>query len=502
MSQEKIDLQGAKILVVDDMPANIDVLLEALDSADYEVLVATSGAEALETVGQLVPDLILLDIMMPEMDGFETCQKLKAGEASREIPVIFLTASDDTTHVVRGFAVGGVDYVLKPFQKEEVLARVHTHLERHRLHQALAASNAELKQANRQLRQEIRQRQALSTKLSMVSEREAERWGVEGFVGQSPLLQKILQNIKMLEQADSTSVLITGESGTGKELIARAFHVNSSRARGPFVPVNCATIPRDLAESLLFGHQKGAFTGAAKEQAGYFDLADGGTLFLDEVGDMPYELQIKLLRVLEDGQIMPLGANKSHPVDVRIVAATNADLDGKIQEGAFRQDLYYRIARFTVQVPALRQRREDIPLLAQHFLQLFAQEMGLEAPALGEQSLAALAAYDYPGNIRELKNIVERALIESQGGEIEPRHLYLGGGGGARPVVASIPAQIEELPLNYQEAEVALIERALVKTKGNITAAARLLEVDRTKIYRKLKQAGRLENYRTNFSPT
>ena len=487
MNATSIDITGAQVLVIDDIPANIDVLLQALEQAGYEVMVATSGPAALDIVAHETPDLILLDVMMPEMDGFATCQRLKAIEAIADVPVLFVTASNELSSVVQGFEVGGLDYILKPFQKEEVLARVRTHLERHRLGLALGKKNKELQRSNRDLKKEIHQRQALSNKLAMVSQREAERWGVDGFVGQSQLLQKVLQNIKMLEQADSVSVLITGESGTGKELVSRAFHSNSSRASGPFVPVNCATIPKDLAESLIFGHKKGAFSGADQDQEGYFDLADGGTLFLDEVGDMPYDLQTKLLRVLEDGEVMPLGAKQSHSVDVRIVAATNVDLDTKIREGAFRQDLYYRIARFTVQVPPLRERPEDIPLLAQHFLQLFAREMGLAAPMLNEGAVRVLGGHDYPGNIRELKNIVERALIESQGGDIEVEHLHLGAGGSAAGLTTSLEAVVEDLPFNFRQAEIALFERALKRAKGNVSSAARLLGVERTKVYRILE---------------
>ena len=503
MIQTSIDLKGAYVLVTDDVPANIDVLRQALETDDYQVMGAASGAEALEVAAYQQPDLILLDVMMPGLDGFETCQRFKEDETLRQIPIIFITARGDTEDIVRGLAAGGVDYIVKPFQQEEVLMRVRTHLERYRLMQAQAQHAAqlqqsydELAQAHRDLEREIRQRQALASKLEKVSERETERWGVEGFVSQSPLLQGILQNIKMLEKADSLSVLITGESGTGKELIARAVHVNSARASGPFIPVNCATIPRELSESMLFGHKKGSFTGAHDDQEGFFDLADGGTLFLDEVGDMPADLQTKLLRVLEDGQVMPLGASQSHPVDVRVVAATHVDLDARIQQGGFRQDLFYRIARYAVQVPPLRQRKEDILLLAQHFLKLFAQEMGMEAPALGGEVAPLLVDYDYPGNIRELKNIVERALIESQGQDIGPGHLHLV---PASPMSAAPPTleeTIEAMPLNFGEAEMALIERAMRQTGGNIAAAARLLGVERTKVYRRLKEAGRLEAYR------
>ena len=491
----------SSILVVDDILANLRLLTDILRQHDYKVYSARSPKLGLNTAREVLPDLVLLDVNMPEMDGFEVCQKLKADEVTRDIPIIFITARDATEDIVQGLAVGGVDYIVKPFQQEEVLMRVRTHLERYHLSQALAQHAAqlqesydELERAHRDLERETRQRQALATRLENVTEREAQRWGVEGFVGQSPLLQDILHNIKMLEHADSVSVLITGESGTGKELIARAVHANSARAAGPFLPVNCATIPRDMAESLLFGHKRGAFTGADADQAGYFDLADGGTLFLDEVGDMPYDLQIKLLRVLEDGQVMPLGATQSHAVDVRLVAATNADLDAKIQEGLFRQDLYYRIARFTVAVPPLRQRKEDIPLLAQHFLGLFAQEMGLEPPGMGQEVTSLLADYDYPGNIRELKNVVERALIESRGGDIGPEHLHLVT--AADPPASGAARALDELPYDFGEVELMMMERALNKTKGNLAAAARLLNLNRTKVYRRLKEAGKLEDYR------
>ncbi|MBT3602469.1 MAG: sigma-54-dependent Fis family transcriptional regulator [Candidatus Latescibacteria bacterium] len=490
-----LNLKGAHILVVDDKPDNIDVLCRALEAADYSVLIATSGRQALTIAQRAKPDIVLLDIMMPDMDGFETCQRLKENEETRDIPVIFVTASDDTADIIRGFGLGGVDYLTKPAHKDEVLVRVKTHLEHQRLNQMLTEKNTELesrtddlRKANRELKAEITQRQALSNRLAALSERESERWGIDGVVGQSRLLRNILEDIQMLQHADSTSVLITGESGTGKELIARAFHAQSSRANQPFIPVNCATIPRDLAESLLFGHLKGAFTGAEKDQTGYFDLADEGTLFLDEIGDMPYDLQTKLLRVLEDGHVMPLGAPKTHAVNVRILAATNADLASEIHTGGFRQDLFYRIARFTVQVPPLRDRTEDVPLLAQHFLQMFAQEMGVDAPVLSDGALAELADYAYPGNIRELKNIIERALIESRGRDIEPHHLRL----SATPGQADTPAleflMPEGLPLKYLEAELAIVKRAVAHAGGNVSGAARLLEIDRAKVYRILKR--------------
>jgi len=487
MSEANMDLSGSRILVVDDVPANLDVLCQSLEAAGYKVMVASSGEVALKLAERSVPDLILLDVVMPGIDGFETCRRLKQAESTRQIPVIFLTARDDTSALAEGFRAGGVDYVVKPFQKEEVLIRLQTHLERSRLALALAEKNAALEQRTRELEEEIARRQAitrernhLSDHLSHLDRREAERWGLHGFVGQSQTLRQILDEVGLLQTTQHVSVLILGESGTGKELIARAIHNGSPRRQGPFVAVNCAAIPRDLTESLFFGHLKGAFSGAERDQAGYFELAHGGTLFLDEVGTMPAELQPKLLRVLEDGLVQPLGSREPRQVEVRVLAATNADLPQQIQEGRFRQDLYYRLARFTVRVPPLRERREDIPLLAAHFLQLLAAEMGIERPALSLAAQELLGKQDFPGNIRELKNVVERSLIESRGREIRPEHLHL---------AETAPAAVQplpELPLNLEQAEQLLIQRALEKTGGNVSEAARLLGIDRNKIYRRL----------------
>ena len=296
------------------------------------------------------------------------------------------------------------------------------------------------------------------------------------------------------------NVLITGESGTGKELVARAIHFRSTRAKGPFIPLNCVAIPEELAESMLFGHTRGAFTGATMDRRGYFEMAHGGTLFLDEIGDMPVALQAKLLRVLEDGRITPLGSTKERVVDVRVVAATNAEIPARIAAGAFREDLFFRLAQFTVEVPPLRQRREDIPLLANHFVRLFATEMGLSPPTLSREVLAALERHAFPGNIRELKNVIERALIQSGGDTVGVEHLHIptprsgdgdnaaaAAGGGAAATVAG--GVINDLPLNLEAAEAMLIRRALAETGGNIAEAARRLGVNRTRIYRKLGES-------------
>ena len=443
MSEKQIEPMAAKILIVDDQPSNRDILIKALEPQGYNILSVPSGEVALKVAPQALPDLILLDILMPGLSGFEVCRKLKTEASTQDIPVIFVTAKDETEDILEGFRLGGVDYITRPFAEEEVLVRVQTHLKINRLTKQLLKKNSDLKQANEQLRREIKKReqaeqacnqaetarQKADEHLNIIKTQEAERWGISGFIGKSKTLQQILDDILSLQEVAKTSVLISGESGTGKELIARAIHFGSTRAKAPFIPVNCSTIPHGLAESMLFGHVAGAFTGAKTSRQGYFELADGGTLFLDEIGDMPFDLQTKLLRVLEDGCFIPLGDTHEKRVDVRIIAATNADLRAKIAAGIFRDDLYFRLARFPVHVPPLRERTEDIPLLAEHFLSIFSAEMGFvgsglkPAPTLSPQALKALEAYHFPGNVRELKNIIEHALIKSRGSSIRPEHL-------------------------------------------------------------------------------
>ena len=483
MVDEQMVLRGARLLVVDDMPENLDLLRRALEDVGGEVLVATTGERGLETALRQAPELILLDVMLPGMDGFETCRQLKQAEATRAIPIIFLTGLDEVEHLATGFAAGGADYITKPFRKEEVLLRVEVHLARARL-------QWELQEKNRQLEEEIGRRRQLSRQVSRYTQQERERWGLSDFVGQSRSMQTMLEEIDLLVEADTISVLITGESGTGKELIARAIHYGGQRREAPFVPVNCSAIPRDLADSLFFGHVKGAFTGADDDREGYFALAEGGTLFLDEIGDMPLELQPKLLRVLEDDRYRPLGAREERTADVRVVAATAVDL----QQETLRQDLYYRLAQYTVELPPLRQRREDIPLLAGHFLRLLAVEMNREPPELSKTALEGLLAYDFPGNVRELKNLVERALIKSRGGEIRSEHLELSRSAtaAAEGDERTAPALQPDLPLDLDRAleltEEEVVRRALAQSDDNVSAAARLLGTNRPRLYRILER--------------
>jgi DNA-binding NtrC family response regulator len=485
-----------RILVVDDVVTNVQLLAQALEPAGYEILVAQNGRDALRIAERAQPGLILMDVMMPGLDGVATCRLLKQNPELADIPVIFITALDERESVVKGFTAGGVDYIVKPFHPEEVLRRVENHLNLHRLARSLEQSNrelklrlAELERANRALAEErdklARTEYALETadsRLNALAQREQQRWGMDGLVGKSATMQAILQNIRKLHHSAGTSVLITGESGTGKELIARAIHYSSPRAQKPFIPVNCVAIPAELAESMFFGHVKGAFTGASGGQKGFFELADGGTLFLDEIGDMPLGLQAKLLRVLEDGEVRPVGSQKAIKTDVRVVAATNVNLQEKIAAGLFRADLFYRLARFQVELPPLRQRRGDILLLAQHFLALFAREMGVRAPDINAAAQEALQNYHFPGNVRELKNLIERALILSSGKTVEPEHLQFQTLSQS-PQTSSVTS-LPPLPLNLKEAEQVLMRRALDAASGNITEAARLLGVHRSKLYR------------------
>lgn len=433
MRSDKIDLVGARILVVDDELTTVDILRKELEPKGYRFSLANNGKEALEVASRRVkPDLILLDVLMPEMDGFETCRQLKKDESTRDIPVIFITAKGETESVINGFRVGGVDYIAKPFQIEEVLIRVETHLKNSLLMKALSQKNDELQQeiAKRKQAEEARNqaeeaRQKADDQLSMITQQEAQRWGIAGFIGKSKTIERILVDVRQLQSTGKTTVLITGESGTGKELIARAIHFGGLRAKGPFIPVNCSAIPKDLIESELFGHERGAFTGATGRHLGKFELANGGTIFLDEIGDMATETQAKVLRALvENKEFQRVGGTVTIKVDVRVIAATNKNIEAEIKAGNFREDLYYRLAGFTVTVPPLRERKEDIPLLALHFLKMFAAEMSRERATLSPEAMKALEAYHFPGNVRELKNIIESALIRSGNSEIRPEHLH------------------------------------------------------------------------------
>lgn len=410
-----------KVLVVDNVPTNINTLRNILTSGGYEVLEASSIEAALEIAAGALPQIILLNTMTSRIDIYDAYCRLKQNPSTVHIPVIFVTAMVETGVIPEDFRSRGVDYVeRKPFKEENLLDLVQIHLKVGRLMRELRRKSMQLQQEMENARREGYER------LYIVSEQEAERWGIDAFAGKSRAIREILDEVRQLQNTSRTSVLIMGESGTGKELIARAIHFGSERARGPFIPVNCSAIPRDLAESALFGHVRGAFTGASESRKGYFELAHGGTLFLDEIGDMPLELQPKLLRVIEDGHVLPVGGTVPGHADVRIIASTNQNLLRKVAAGTFREELYFRLEHFTLSIPSLRERKEDIPLLIEHFLKVLSSEMGIPKLTLSPEALEALESYYFPGNIRELKNIIECALLRSRGEPvIIPEHLQL-----------------------------------------------------------------------------
>ncbi len=395
----------ATVLIVDDEAFNVDLLEQELGAAGYRTVGASSGEEAIARAAQAQPDLILLDLMMRGIDGYETCRRLKANEATRAIPVIVLTALTDTVEKVRAFREGAVDYVTKPFQTEELLARVGTHLA---------------------LRREIEaHRKSKATIHLLVEEIRSDR---DALIGESAALRRVREQIAQVVATDST-VLIQGETGTGKELVARALHEKSARRDRPLVKINCAALPRELVESELFGHERGAFTGATQLRRGRFDLADGGTLFLDEVGELPLETQPKLLRVLQEHEFERIGGAHSLKVDVRVLAATNRDLQAEVDATRFRADLYFRLNVFPIRLPPLRERRDDIPRLLEHFASKTGRRLGRAIDGLSPAFVERACAYDWPGNVRELENVVERALITARGGVLDAsEHLPVSAG--------------------------------------------------------------------------
>jgi len=454
---------AATVLIVDDEPLNVDLLEQELGAAGYRTLSATSGEEALAAAAKSRPDLILLDVMMDGVDGYEVCKRLKASEATRAIPVVFLTALAETFEKVRAFGAGAVDYLTKPFETEELLARVGVHIA---------------------LRREIEaHRKADATIHCLVEEIRSDR---DAIVGDSPALRRVLALAAQVAPTDST-VLIQGETGTGKELVARAIHDRSPRRERPLVRINCAALPRDLVESELFGHEKGAFTGAVQQRRGRFELADGGTLLLDEVGELPLEAQAKLLRVLQEHEFERVGGARSLRADVRVIAATNRDLQAQIAAGDFRSDLYYRLNVFPIAMPPLRERRDDIPRLVQHFAAKAARKLGKTLEGIAPAFIEQASAYDWPGNIRELENLIERAMIMSDGTRLDATELF----SRASPSDKASPAAQADATLD--EIERAHIRRVLERTRWAIEGergAARLLGLNPSTLRGRLRKLG------------
>jgi len=383
---------SARILVVDDEEVVLKSCLRILDGSEFEVETVTNGPEALRRVEEHHYDLIVLDIMMPGMDGLEVLQRVK--EAHPDIEVVMITGLSEVEIAVRAMKLGAFDYLPKPFEPDQLKLVLERALERRKLVQ----ENVTLKSA-------------LSSK-----------YRFENIIGASPAMQNVYRLIAQCAPTNST-VLITGESGTGKELIARAIHYNSLRKDKPFVPVDCNSLSETLLESELFGHVKGSFTGAISNKRGMFEVADGGSLFLDEIGNIALPIQAKLLRVLQEREFRAVGDTRTRTTNIRLITATNKDLKAMVADGSFREDLYYRINIFPIHMPPLRERREDIPALAFHFLNAFRSELGKDVTEFSDGATNALVNYDWPGNVRELENTVHRAMILASGKVIRRAHL-------------------------------------------------------------------------------
>ena len=420
-------------MVVDDNATNRELLRATLAPQGAELIDASNGIEALRLAKEQKPDLVLMDVMMPGLDGYETCRAMKDDLRTQDIPIVFVTARVEPRDVIRGFEVGGVDYLPKPFFPGEAVARIRTHLKLRRLHRELSDRHAALQREIEKRKVAESRGEEVSRRLVALCDQEGLQWKNQFYMGDGAPCREVARSVAILQRARQTSAFITGESGVGKEMVARSIHFGGDAQPGPFVPINCSAIPADLAESVLFGHEKGSFTGADSVRAGVFELADGGALFLDEIGDMPLDLQAKLLRVLEDGQVYRIGSPDARQVNVRVIAASHVDFARRIEEGSFREDLFYRLARFEIRVPPLRERMEDIPVLVERFVGRLSRELGFGSPARIEASaINRFLDYDYPGNIRELKNMVERALLEAGDGPVREEHVRFIGGARRR----------------------------------------------------------------------
>ena len=443
-----------KILIIDDDTSLRRVLEYNLQEAGYQVSAAASGEEGLRLFGEDTPSLVITDMKMPGMDGMQVLKNIK--ERSPETLVIMITAFGTVDIAVEAMKAGAYDYITKPFNRDELRLTVAKALQ-------LTGLTAENKRLKNQL---------------------ADSSDFRTIVGSSREMEKVFHIVR--KGADSeASVLITGESGTGKELVARSIHNQSTRKDAPFVAINCAAIPRDLLESELFGHVKGAFTGAVKDKTGKFLLAEGGTLFLDEVGELPMELRPKLLRALQERVIEPVGGTKEQKLDVRVVAATNLDIDSALANNTFREDLYYRLSVIPIHLPPLRERRDDIPLL----LRYFCNKHNAGTVTFDKQSLALLNGYAWPGNVRELENLVERLLIMRNSDIISygdlPDKIRSGGVvQGATSFLAGV-INLPEEGYSLEQLEREIVVQALERNQWNQTAAARFLRIPRhTLIYR------------------
>ncbi len=433
----------ADILVVDDEQRQRSILKTILSEEGYRVYEASTGEEALKILKERAPDLVLTDLKMPEMDGLQLLKKIREAGGNQPPEVLIMTAYGTIASAVEAIKNGAFDYLTKPLDRETLLIKIRQALQRQQL-----------------LRENISLREALYDKFSL-----------NGLVGRSTSMQNVIEMVKKVAPTNAT-VLIVGESGTGKELVARAIHYLSPRKSRPFTAINCASIPESLLESELFGYEPGAFTGATTKKKGLFEVSDGGTVFLDEIGDMPLQLQPKLLRVLQDGELRRLGGQSPIRVDIRVLAATHQDLEDLIDRGLFREDLYYRLRVFTIKLPPLRERREDIPLLAEHFLRKYNQEFGKRIEGFSRDAMEALNRYHWPGNVRQLQSVIERAVIICDSGLIELSHIK---DELIERKKGIIDIEIPDEGIVFEELEKELLKKAMQKANYVAKRAAELL---------------------------
>ncbi len=436
-----------RILVVDDSEPTLEVLQRNLEAEHYQVYTAVSVSRAIALLDTVPVDLVITDFKMPRGNGMDLVRHVR--ENLRDTEIMMITGYPTIEGAVEAIKIGAEEYLSKPFTDEELYAAVRRALDKLRLRRSGRAADAE--------------QPALP----------------HGMRGESNAMHNILEAVAKAASTTAT-VLITGESGTGKELAARAIHYGSARAAAPFVPVNCGGIPDSLLESELFGHVKGAFTGASESRAGFFHAADGGTIFLDEVSETSASMQVKLLRVLQDKEVRMVGSNRPRKVDVRILAATNKDLMGLVKKGLFRKDLFYRLNVITMVLPPLRDRGNDIALLATHFARRFAEEFGQPVPGFSDRAMSALKAYDWPGNIRELENVVQRMVLMTDGELIDAPDLP--------PLMRFSAAQEKRLDRTLADVEAEYIGEVLASVGGNKTRAARILDIDRKTLREKLRR--------------
>jgi len=451
-------VKKSNILIVDD-DKNICKMIDASlrKERKYEIQTALNGEACLKSIQESTPDLILMDIQMPGIDGIETLQKIK--QEDPRIPVIMMTAHGTIERAVTSMKLGAYDFITKPFARDRLLVTVQN-----------ALLNSSLKKEVDELRSELKS-----------------KYTFDNIIGQSGVMQDVFKAVEKVINSNVT-VLIQGESGTGKELIARAIHFHSkARANKPFVAVNCSALPESLLESELFGHEKGSFTGAAGRRIGKFEMANTGTIFLDEIGLMTPATQSKVLRILQEREFEWVGGNELIKVDVRVISATNKDLEEEMKKSEFREDLYYRISVFPIKLPPLRERREDIPLLAAHFLNKFNQHEGKQIEGISPDALDLMMAYNWPGNVRELENAMERAVVLAAGNEILAKDLPAAVRSlGEKRIYESdntLASWIEKL-------EEEALRQALLECEGNISATAKKLGIGRATIYRKAKKYG------------